>query len=214
MKIVKLKYDKNPAWCNIFVDTGEFLKISTDIVLKYKLATGIDIDEDVFEALSSEQSKINIRQAAYSFAAYKSRTMRQVIDKLKRGGYSGDEIADAIEFLNNFALIDDQKFAGAFVRDYLLRKQVSKDKLKSELIRKGISSFLAIQAIEENYPKENEYDYALKCAQKRMIKIRNKPAPKQKPALASYLRIQGYDADIIKYVIEDIFANSDSDLID
>lgn len=209
MKVVRVKYDKNPAWCMIYIDNGEFFRVSTDLVLKYALAAGAELTLQSLTQLQKDQRAIDAKQTAYNYAAYKPRTARQLKDKLRLAGYSPDEISDALEFLNNFALVDDTKYAGSFVRDYLIRKQVSKEKLRSELFKKGISSAIANNAIEENYPNENEYNFALKSAQKKMKLIERKPKNVQKAAMAAELRKQGFNPDTIRYVIEDIFSGTD-----
>mgnify|MGYP001024004460 FL=1 len=83
MIIVSIVKVKRADKCQVQFDNGDFFVCSMDIVLKYKLSKGFDIDDELLNELIKEQRIIEVKQSAYNYASYKPRKTQQVIKKLK-----------------------------------------------------------------------------------------------------------------------------------
>lgn len=190
--------------CFVNFTDGDSIVLSTDIVVKYRMGKDIAIDEATLNAAISEQKIINLKQSAYIYAAYKPRSIRQVAEKLRQLDFEDEYITIALEFLASFNLLDDEKFALMYCKDYLLRKSASKSRLKIELLRKGISKDIASKVLDEIYPDDNEYELALKAAWKKDRSLERKAPEKRKNSLFAFLFRQGFNSDVIKKVVDEL----------
>lgn len=204
LSIISVKSRKNGQSCIIGFNDGESFECSYDLVLKYKLGINSIIPPKLLLDIKNEQNIYDAKQFAYNFVSYKPRTEKQIRQRLKDKGYNKFESDSAIEFLIKFDLVDDNKYAKQFISGYLKRKSAGKSKLISELIMKGIDKQLAQDALEEFYPHENTYEFALKATDKKLRIIRHKPLEKQKDSLIRYLQSSGFDWDIIRKVLKEV----------
>ena len=204
--IVKaVKACRNNSNCRIYTEDGEFFICSMDLVLEYGLSKGQVLDEEVLGKIENKERIFTLKRAAFSYASYKPRTEKQIIEKLTVKKFDEDEIFLALDFLKDFKLLDDEKFAAAFVKDYIKLKPAGKSKVLAELRRKGVSQNMAESAVNEHYPEENSFNLARLAAEKKLRAVSYKPIEKRKNALTSYLQRQGFSWDIIKQIIADNF---------
>ncbi|MFH1049788.1 MAG: regulatory protein RecX [bacterium] len=203
-KITSLTITQNNKKCKIFVDNEYWDTISLDLIMKHKLTKDMNFDEKMEKLLKLEQRTIDLKQTAYNFAAYKPRTKKQVKERLQLKGFNLAEIEIAVNFLDDFQLLDDEKYAFTFAKEYVNRKSCGKPKLIAELFKKGISRELAEKAAEECLQQNDGYELARKAAQRKIKTLVNRPAEKQKQLLISFLQRQGFEWDIIKVVVEEM----------
>jgi regulatory protein len=203
-KIIAAK-SKNSAI--IVFNTGESINLSLDIVLKYKLAKKVAINQDLYDNIIKEERLIAVKQKAYSFVSYKRRTERQIEDKLKKEGYDGDEIASALDFLRQFNYIDDKKYAQDFISDILQRKSIGKAKLKIELMKRGVGKYDVEDALNFSSIEEDAGALIKKAAEKKMRTLSSKPKEKQKNSLIAYLQRQGFEWSLIKETVGEYFSD-------
>lgn len=91
--------------------------------------------------------------------------------------------------------VDDNKFARFWVENRFVNKGVSKRKLRSELISKGINSTIISQMLSETERSDRE-------EMKKIIRKKRPHYPDDKKLLA-YLARQGFDYEEIKQAISD-----------
>jgi regulatory protein len=202
IKIVSLNLIKRTQKCRITFDNEDVFECSVDLVVKFNLVRGIVIDTEKFELISKEQRLIDAKQAGYNFASYKPRTEQQIRNKLSEKGFTDSEINNVLNFLIKFNLIDDDKYAKLFVKDYLKRKPSGAKKLQLELYKRGIKKQTALSAIDEQLNPLDMESLAFKAGEKKLNLLKNKSDEKKKKALTDYLFRQGFDWDIIKTVLE------------
>ncbi len=202
------------------LDSGESVVLSMDIVLEHGLGKGKQINDASLKEIILAQRKIKVKSSAYNFAVYKPRTKKQTISRLREKGFDDDEIKLAIDFLAEFNLIDDIKYAENFIKEYINRKPAGESKVRAELFKKGIDKFTIDDAMEKCYPKQDSYLLAMRAAEKKMRSFVNrvnksdkvksdKDEAKERNSLVAYLRRQGFDWDIIKRVTSEIIENEE-----
>ncbi len=204
-KVISIRKIKRKPRCRLTLDSGDFYDISLDLVVKFKLQKNQYLAQSELDDIISEQKVIECKQAAYAYASYKPRTIRQVKDKLSRKGFDDTQIRSAIDFLTEFNLLDDKKFAENFVRNTLRRKAVGKFKIISLLQQKGIGKDIAADAVEAVFPHDETFDMALEAARKKLHSIAKKEKNKQKTSIISFLKNRGFDWDTIRRVNEELF---------
>jgi regulatory protein len=100
------------------------------------------------------------------------------------------------------------KFAEMFSEEKLRLKLWGKTKLKSELMKKGISSEIIAVILEEKFPgSAEELDNASHLAKKKYNLLKNRNMEKQKlvQRLYAFLISKGYSYDISRQAIDKLF---------
>ena len=130
-----------------------------------------------------ESPRTAVLDAALRLLSVRSRSIREMKDRLEAKGFSGEEISVCIRSLQERGLLDDRAFAAAFVRDRVRLSPRSPYVLKRELRERGISPDLAegvpFQVLEEE--DLTETDLAVQVARAWV----RKQAPKDGKALLS-----------------------------
>jgi len=203
--VKKKKYTQN---CYVWFDyseTDNALIISTDLVVKYGLRRGLVLNDNLFHKIYIENRIIKAKQTVYNYVSYKQRTEKEVRSKLISKGFKDKEIDIAINFLYDFKLLDDWKFAQSYAKDYIKRKNVSANKLSYELRKKGISKYIANQIIDEYYPFDQIDNIIRKAAEKKLKAVSYKPLRKQRESVTSYLQRQGFYWNEINKVLNELW---------
>jgi regulatory protein len=165
---------------------------------------GLCLDKKEYEDLLSENQLIFAKRTAYAFASYKSRTKKEISDKLKTLDYSENIIELVVDFLIEFKLCDDRLYAKIFTRDKIKLNKWGPRKISQELSRRGIPANIVgdtlINEQENPLVKEN----AVYLAEKKLKSIKKNNYFQQKQKLYTFLSGKGYDSEIISEVCEDL----------
>lgn len=118
---------------------------------------------------------------------------------LKRAGFSDEAVEEAVSYVKSFGYIDDQKYAEKYVSYNKDRK--SRQKIKFELINKGISKEYIANAFE----KCEEFDEleVLRKAVHKKWKGEEKPDEKSLHRLFASLARQGFSSHDIWQVLHE-----------
>ncbi len=204
-QVESIKYRKTKRACQISFSDGSQLELDMDIVLEYTLKKGMELQEELLEEIESKQAIISAKQDAYNYASYRLRSEWQVRKKLEEKKYPVQLIDSCIAFLTEFNLIDDQKFATAYIKDALLKKKDGPIKLKMKLRSFGIDEYISENTINTIYPFEQEEEFALDAAVKKINCITGKSKLKQKSSLINHLQSKGFTSDTIRKTVDKIF---------
>jgi len=197
------KIPKKPR-CKITLDNGDFFILTTDIILKYGLSKDSVLNQEEINKLQSEQLLIDCKLTGFNYTSYKPRTKKQTETRLKYKGFENEQIKHTVKFLEEFHLLDDEKFAKNYVLGTLKKKSVGPNRIRIELLKKGIHKTIIDNVMLENYPQNESFDLAMAAAKKKMPQIERKESIKQKPALINFLKGQGFSWDDIQLVIKEL----------
>lgn len=197
-QIRSVKSKGNSSNCLVIMDTGEVFEFPLDIVMKYGLRADSSINEENWEAMQKENRIIELKRAALNYVSYKPRTQMQVARKLRSKGYTDEEIDIALKFLAEFNYLDDTNFANSYVKDYLARKPVSKNKLLQSMMAKGIPRDEALSALDNELDDDSELGNAITAGRKKIKSIKATSRKEIHEKLYRYLAGQGYRFDIIR----------------
>jgi regulatory protein len=214
VKITALEYQKNdPDRVSIFVDGEYSFGMYVNDVVGESIFVGKDItEEDVLIILKKDiTSRLYNRCLDLLTGTFKTeRQIREHIYKVYRQRASdwdirsviGDDISviadEIIARLNDLGLIDDSRFAKAYISSYYLRKPVSLYELKGKLLSKGISGEIIDDAF---YDLELDESEMLKFAIQKRSK--NDRIKKGDDKLIQYLSRKGFSWDLISMMIDE-----------
>ena len=133
----------------------------------------------------------------YKLAKNQGKTRKQIIDKLKSGLYPENIIYKVIEYLEEYNLINDKRYAMLYL-DY--KKSVySKRKIIQDLYTKGISKELIDEAfMESDFSEDDSISSVLKKRAKRYDLSDSKDLQK----LYRYLVGKGYSFSMVKKAVD------------
>jgi regulatory protein len=207
MKITSInvqKRDNNRV--NVCVDGKYRFSLDTYQLIELGIKTGREYSEDELIALEQESQFGKIYGRALEYCLMRPHSAREVQQYLyrktrlkrdKKGelqpGVSTDITARVFERLTEKGYVDDQKFARYWVENRSLGKGISKRKLTSELMIKGVKNTIINHLLSETERSDTEE------IQKIIAKKRSHYPDDKK--LIVYLARQGFDYDEIKQAI-------------
>src|SRR5690606_33375573 len=140
MPVVERLVKKDENTVIVHLDSGDELFLSYEVVLKNNIRKSDLISEETFEELITQNRKYHIRQKALTYLARRMHSEKELQLKLLRKMYDKNLIDEVLMNISSAGLLNDAEFANQFVDEKLNRKQWGINKVKSELIKRGISS--------------------------------------------------------------------------
>lgn len=194
MKITKIEAQKKDRHrYNIFIDGSFAFGLYEDSVLKYGLRSGDELNEKKIIEMREFDEFGYGKKAAYSFLAYKPRSKKDLVKKLKQKKVSDKIIDDIIELLEKQKYLNDEIYARNYLEDKLNSKPIGKRIAKMKLLEKGIDKELIESAINENYSADKEFELAAKLMEKYEKKVKFKDQTDKKNKCYRYLISKGFD---------------------
>lgn len=134
---------------------------------------------------------------ALSLLSHREHGTNELVNKLKLKGHTEEDIASAIEQLQDMNYLNDERFAEIFVRSRI-SKPLGASRILQELIQKGINSTLAKEAINS---AEADWFELAKTLKTRKFGEKVATDFKEKGKQSRYLQYRGFNFDEIKYAI-------------
>lgn len=122
----------------------------------------------------AEEAKADVRARALRLLDERARSRHELKERLLKLEFAEPVIEEVLDDLSGVGLINDELFASEWVRQRHARRGKSSRALNQELVRKGISSAVRAQALEQ-IDQEDEEDMAWKLAVKKAKSIKHVP---------------------------------------
>lgn len=143
--VIKLE-PKGSRW-HVFLDNDINFLLYKGEVRKLNIQEGVCLDEKQYQFIVEILYKRARERALYILdAAYK--TKKQIVDKLKSGCYPDFIIDRVIDYLSEYDLINDYRFAVMYIDYKSLSK--SKKQIVQDLFSKGVAKTIIDRAFEES----------------------------------------------------------------
>ena len=190
MSVVPLEKGK----AGIRFDDGTEVVLYKGEIRKLGIEEGCVVTEAVYDKILNEiLGKRAIRRAMHLLEK-QDRTERQLYDKLKQNGYPESCIESAIAYVKSYHYIDDFRYASTYIRYHQEKK--SRQKLKMELMAKGIGRDLVDAALEEEYVSDDQKKIA-ELLQKRHYSFEDADVSEQRKNYQFLLRRGFKSSDIL-----------------
>lgn len=116
---------------------------------------------------------------------------------LGKKGYSSTEIQGVIDRLIRERLLDDARYAQDWAYSKVPTKLWGRDRIRKELLARGISIDHIAEAIHQVYSEYPEEDLALRAARKKWKSVFSRDSLKARQKVGSYLQRQGFPFEMI-----------------
>ena len=115
----------------------------------YGIEEGAELSPIDYEEICIEILIPRCKKRALHLLEKQDRSEKNLRDKLKEGGYPSDIIDIAIAYINDYGYLDDARMAASHIRFY--QDSRSRNRLRQDLMGKGISSEVIERVLEEEY---------------------------------------------------------------
>jgi len=177
---------------SIYVDEKYAFSLSADTLLAEKLYNGQELDEQqlkIYKKLSADDKAYGL---ALAYVARRMRSHWEIADYFRRKTYDAALGRQLLEKLEKLGLVDDEKFAEAWVRNRRLLKSVSKRRLQQELRQKHVADDVIERVLAADETDEHI------VLQELVIRKRRQPRYRDNIKLMRYLIGQGFSYDAVK----------------
>jgi len=155
-------------------------------------------------------SSVQAKNFAYRLLNYRERSVKELEDRLIRKGFTKEISTKVVADLKALGLVDDYKFARAFIEGRLKYRPCGLALIRSRLYSKGIPEHTVnsvISGIERDY---DEYKVAYEIASSKLGRFNKKVSRiKAKRRIYDYLLRRRFKKEIIYKVLNNIFKSSE-----
>ena len=197
MKITAIKQQvKAKDRYSIYVDEKYTFSLSETALLESRLASGQDLSPEQVKDFKQLSADDKIYGRALRYTAMRPRSRWEVQFYLERKQASPPLANSILNKLSIIGLLDDQKFAQAFVNDRRLLRPTSRRKITAELRKKRVPDEAIQKALGEDIKDE-------RAALLHVIETKRRQAKYQDDLkLMQYLARQGFSYDDIKSALD------------
>ncbi|MBQ9513614.1 MAG: RecX family transcriptional regulator [Clostridia bacterium] len=187
--------EKDKNRCNVYIDGEYSFSLSLEIVMKYHLKKGAEIDEKELNLIKEEDEFSYAVKRALNYIAKSLKTKKEVKTYLIGKGFSENAVKYATEKLISYGYIDDYNYAKQYLENC---KKTQGDRLSDyKLMAKGISKEIIGKVREE--VDNNQYENAKALAEK---KLKNKEKSKENILKTyRYLIGRGFSYEEAEYAV-------------
>jgi regulatory protein len=196
-RIEQQKKKKNRV--NIYID-GEFSSgLYKDTVIEFHLYENKEITPSEIAKIKEFEEFSDAKEKAINYISYRERSRKEIEDYLKNKGIKEVITQKVLSDLEKANLVDDHKFASAWVKDRNKNNPKGNFALKMELRDKGIDD----SEIEKILQSVDERENALKVFEKAVRKYGKKKNSKEK--ISEYLQRRGFHIQTVLEVLREEF---------
>lgn len=119
---------------------------------KYSIIEGEELSN--YDEILSEVLIPRAKKRAMHLLEKMDRTKADIRSKLRRNGYPDEAINAAIEYIESYNYLNDERYAYMYVRNYCNSR--SRNRIMQDLYRKGVDKDTINDAIESEYSVDEE----------------------------------------------------------
>jgi len=197
MKITAIQQQvKRAGRYSVFVEGKYAFSLSDTALLQTKLVPGQELTPDEVEEYKQLSNDDKLYNRTLAYIAMRPRSEWEIRTYLEKKGASPALIDSILNKLSIVGLVDDEKFARAFVADRRLLRPTSARKLSLELKKKHVAEDVIRQAIGDD--QEDEQAALQHIIERKRLQTRYQDDLK----LMQYLARQGFNYGDIKVALQ------------
>ena len=149
MRIEKIEKSKHKQErILVYLEGGDFLRITESELLHFGLYAGLDIDGETVVELQKAAAHSETRVRAANMISARPLSKKELCRRLRDKGTSEADAADAADWLEGIGALDDAAYAAMLVRHYSAMGY-GMAKLRDELYRRGVPKELWDDALTQ-----------------------------------------------------------------
>ncbi|MBI4697760.1 MAG: regulatory protein RecX [Nitrospirae bacterium] len=150
-----------------------------------------------------KDSRAEAIRYALKLLSYRSRSEKELNQKLRKKGFDEDTLSGAVIFLKDTEMVKDEHLAPELVRNAIDKRLLGKKGIQQFLSSRGIEKDLiseSMSALSEDTEKET----ALRLVEKKMRILKDYPREVAKRRLIGMLQRRGFSSEVIHSAVKSI----------
>ncbi len=143
------------------------------------------------------------RSYAFKLLSYRSRSRKEMLDRLRTKGFESEDINAVMEFLENSGLINDKELASELFSYSARSKPLGKNGIRMLMLKRGIDKPIIDETLSA-HTAEMEEKAAMEFAERRSRVLNNYPAAVARRRLWAMLQRRGFSADVIRKAVDSV----------
>ncbi len=208
-KIVRISVPRGrPGYQRVVFDSGEVLLVRSEDLEGLHLQPNAAVDASTLEQVRALDASARATGVAYQLLSIRMRSRRELTDRLRRRGFPDSLIDEVLTKLENAGLVDDARFAEAWVMGRIALRPSGAVRLRRELWQKGVAREVVDQTLSAALSPLDEEELAMRVAQARRQRYRTLPPRIAARRLAAVLHRRGFAAGVTASVIRQTLGQS------
>lgn len=203
-KIVRITQQKKHSnRYNCYLDNDECISVTDDMILKFHLSAGTELQTGDLESIGREVDRVFTREKALELLSLRDHSARELSIKLMQKGYRKPVIDKVIEELRNKRFLDDGRFAGLYAEELIKVKRLGPLLVREKLFSHGISAAETagvLEAYDSGLQTENCRYHCLKKTRT----LKDEDPKKAVEKTVRFLQGKGFAWNIIKAVLDEL----------
>ena len=205
-RIIKTKIREDYVFYDL--DDGE-LMISIDAYLDHKMKDRQIIPEDLYLILKEDEKLLKAYRSCLRKLAMKDQSIAQIHDFLLKKELSEKECQQIISRLENYGLLDDEKYAQNKIA-YYDRNNLSARRIENKLLNEGISRSLISCYLKID--PQREQAKAKQLAERYVNAYKNSSSKAHKQKVMNKLISDGFTYEIVRTVADSLNFHNENEL--
>ncbi|MCA9380649.1 RecX family transcriptional regulator [Candidatus Dojkabacteria bacterium] len=200
MQITSIVQQKrNEDNVNLFLDNKFWCSISKDTLLEFQLHKGKTITQDQKQELEKLSSENFIKEKALKYIFIRPRSKKELYDYLVyKKDFEKESVEIVLTKLESKGTVNDTEFAKWFVSQRLISNKYGEQRIRNDLIKKGISKNLIDISLKELVKKDDQIEKIKELIKKFEKEIKEEDVYKKKQKITRRLLSRGFSYDDIK----------------
>lgn len=195
--ITKIQAQKRPGRYNIYIDDHYAFGVSEDVLLRYRLLKGGELDDAQVTELQKQDDLSKIWQRALDYLGYQQRTKKELVDHLVSKEFELDDIDAVMVRLIDEHLIDDEHYAYSYVRTMRQTSDKGPSVIRRQLKQKGVDEQFIQAALDDEFDTDTQLEQALTLLPKIKRQYQRDMPRIQEQKVRQRLMSKGFSGDII-----------------
>lgn len=201
---------KDPDRVSIFLDGTFAFGLAADVAVAEGVRKGVRLTAEVQLALLQKEEVVRARQAALDYVSRGGKTTEEVRRSLARRGFSETAAEDALAQMERYGYLDDVAYASVFVRGRASGRGHGPQRLRADLLKKGVSREAIDQALEE-LDSDDLADSAQRLAAQRWRALASEPdLRKRRKKTSDFLLRRGFSYDQVRDAVDAVAGDEDA----
>ena len=198
MKIENIKYNEKKSIFDIKIEDEKYM-ISYELYDKLNLTKDMEVSEELFKEILSENNYQIAKKIAENYINYKARTEYETRRKIQNKIIDKNVEDRVIDYYKKLNLLDDYRYAKDYIEYLLNIKNSSISYVKFKLNSKGIKSNI-YNTLIENIDKDIEFKN-IKILYEKKYKNKKVSDYTEKQKIFRYFAGKGFKFDDINRVL-------------
>jgi regulatory protein len=195
----------------VFVDGEFFAGIDRETAVQLRLKVGDAVEPGDLSKILEREEEIRAREKCLRWLEARSRTRRELEDRLRRLDVSPEIAGRVLDRLEETGLLNDAALAKSLAQDRLRGGGVGKRRVRSELIKRGVDrdtveSILKTAGENGEVPGRvrDEAQACLALARRKAAAYRRLPAETGRRRLMGFLARRGFGLEDIYRAVDQV----------